>query len=75
MDVVVHQPRVPRERHALARGRDERLVHHAVLIVGELVGVGREQIDQHLIEIGFARRLPARHALGIAAISTWRNES
>ena len=63
MNVVVHQPRVARERNPLAAGDEISLVHHAVLKIAQLVGRRAEQIDQYLIEIGLACHLPAGHAL------------
>ena len=62
VQVVVHQPRMPCQRDALARGREVGLAHHPVLEVAELVGGGREQVDQHLVMVGLAGALPARHA-------------
>ena len=64
VQMVVDQPGVTRERDALARAREIGLVHDAVLIVGQFVGGGGEQIDQHLVVIGLAGAFPAGHALG-----------
>ena len=64
VQVVVHQPRMAGERDALARGGEVGLAHHAVLVVAELVGGGGEEVDQHLVVVGLAGALPARHALG-----------
>ena len=64
VQVVVHEPGLPSEGHALARGGQAGLGHHAVLVVGQFVGRGREQVDQHLVVVGLAGALPARHAFG-----------
>ena len=75
VEVVVHQPRVARERDALARRREVGLGHHAVLVVAQLVGGGGEQVDQHLVVVGLARAAQPGTRSAIATISVWRNES
>ena len=64
VQVVVDQPAVARERDPLARSDDAALGHHAVVVVGQLVGLCGDQVDQRLVEIGFAGGLPAGHAVG-----------
>ena len=53
-----------RQRDALARGGQVSLAHHAVLVVAQLIGCRREQIDQHLVVVGLTGALPTGHALG-----------
>ena len=62
MHMVIHQARVARERDARTAGGEARLGHHAILVVAQFIARGRDQIDQHLIEIGLARHLPAGDA-------------
>ncbi|HRP27185.1 MAG TPA: hypothetical protein PLG77_01990 [Burkholderiaceae bacterium] len=63
VQVVVDQARMARERDALARADDRAFADHAIVMVGQFVALGCDQVDQHLVEVGLAGRLPARHAL------------
>ena len=64
MNVVIHQTRVSRVRNATARRRDVAFLNRAVLKIAQLVGGRAQQIDQHLVEIRFARGTPTRNTLG-----------
>ena len=59
VDVVVHQPGVAREADPLAGEAEIGLLHHPVLEVAQLVGVGGDQVEEHHVEVGLAGRLPA----------------